>query len=110
MQASSGFRFYDGSTGVAIQSSGTYNDGTWHFVVATYDGSKNVSGIALYVDGEPLTGTTSYLQSSMSGSSSNSAHFQVGSRNGAQQVWNGSLNDEAFFYEGIECCGCYISL
>lgn len=92
-----GFQIYDGSTGVALQSAGTYNDNAWHFVAATYDGSKNVSGITLYVDGVPLTGTTSYLQSSMAGSSSNAAHFQVGSRNNANQVWNGSLDDAAVF-------------
>jgi len=92
-----GFQIYDGATGVAIQSAGTYNDGNWHFVVATYNGTKTVSGIKLYVDGMLLTGITSYLQSSMSGSSSNSADFQVGSRNGAQQIWNGDLDDVAMW-------------
>ena len=35
-----------------IETPNTYNDGQWHYVVATYDGTN----MALYVDGE-LTGT-----------------------------------------------------
>lgn len=34
------------------------NDGKWHHVVCTYDGSSSASGIAIYMDGESRTTTT----------------------------------------------------
>ena len=47
------FGIYDGQT-VVVQSPGSYNDGAWHYVVAT-EGSD---GMNLYVDGQ-LVGTNS---------------------------------------------------
>src|SRR5919205_3175222 len=43
------FGVWDGST-ETISSASSYNDGSWHHVVATQDGS----GMALYVDGAPV--------------------------------------------------------
>jgi hypothetical protein len=37
--------------GVEAVTSGSINDGNWHFLVGTYDGSGQASGIKLYVDG-----------------------------------------------------------
>jgi hypothetical protein len=36
---------------IVIRSSNNINDGQWHHVTATYDGSKNASGSLVYVDG-----------------------------------------------------------
>jgi hypothetical protein len=35
-----------------------YNDGNWHYVVGTYDGSGALSGMAVYIDGSPVTLTS----------------------------------------------------
>jgi hypothetical protein len=41
------------------------NDGKWHFLVATYDGSGEAGGIQLYVDGSAVA--TSMLASTLNG-------------------------------------------
>lgn len=37
--------------GIGVGGSTTLSDGNWHFVVATYDGSSDASGVKLYCDG-----------------------------------------------------------
>ena len=42
------------------------NDGDWHHVVVTYDGSSNVNGINWYLDGIHITSTTNFPSSTKS--------------------------------------------
>lgn len=39
-------------------SSGTVTDGAWHYIAVTYDGSSDLSGLHIYIDGELSDGTT----------------------------------------------------
>lgn len=50
----------NGSTTTVTTTGITPNDGQWHHVLATYDGTSNANGIKLYIDGgTPFTGTAS---------------------------------------------------
>ena len=49
------FGIWNGQT-ETIETPNVYNDGTWHYVVATYDSSVASNNMALYVDGQ-LVGT-----------------------------------------------------
>jgi hypothetical protein len=66
---------------IAIQTTGTFNDGTWHHAVFTYDGSMLRTGLKFYADGTLQT-TTDLFNTSIGGSISNSIDFQVGARDG----------------------------
>ena len=50
------FGVYNGGT-VTIETPNVYNDGQWHYLVASYDSSAGSNNMALYVDGQ-LTGTS----------------------------------------------------
>lgn len=78
------------------QTSSTYNDGAWHHVAVTYDGSKTRAGALIYIDGA-LASVTDHDSASFSGSSSNSANFQVGARNGNNQPFVGQIDDVRFY-------------
>lgn len=47
---------------VASSSSALANDGNWHYLVATYDGSTNASGVTIYIDGVATTIDTDQLE------------------------------------------------
>src|SRR5207302_2546656 len=82
-------------TGTAntLETPGIYNDGKWHFVVAT----QGSGGMRLYVDGAlaasgPATGAQAYL-----------GHLQLGGRvnagwpNQPSGAFSGSISDAAVF-------------
>jgi hypothetical protein len=58
----SAMRFYvgnsNGSNALIVHGSTNVLDGSKHFLVATYDGSRTPSGVHLYVDGSTQTQTT----------------------------------------------------
>ena len=66
-------------------------DTNWHHIVMTYDGSSNVSGVNLYLDGNNDTGVTS---GTLSATISNTASFQVGAKNGANE-FSGNIDEVA---------------
>ncbi len=68
-------------------------DANWHNIVMTYDGSSNVSGINLYLDGNNDTGVTS---GTLSATISNSASFQIGAKNGGNE-FSGNLDEVSVF-------------
>ncbi len=69
------------STVMRRQSVNPINDGLWHSVVITYDGSKLRSGILLYDNGL-ITTMTNYDSPSFVGSLSNNINLEIGSRDG----------------------------
>ena len=65
----------------------------WHHIVMTYDGSSSVSGINLYLDGNPDTGATS---GTLSATISNSASFQIGAKNGGNE-FSGNIDEVSVY-------------
>jgi hypothetical protein len=80
---------------IFVRSSTGLNDGNWHHVVATYDGSNNVSGFTLIVDG--VDDTASTTGTSVSGSISSAAPFQIGGTDSAIDFLVGSLSHIAVY-------------
>ena len=54
------------------------NDGAWHLVAATYDGSGSASGVKLYIDGLTAINAVVKVDSVASGSILNSAPLTIG--------------------------------
>lgn len=86
------FLFIDQFTNIiSAQTTATFNDGSWHHIVCTYDGSKTAVGILIYLDGV-LQSTTSDFSPSMTGSSANAINFEVAARNGNRNAFIGSID------------------
>lgn len=67
------------------------NDNDWHYGVATYDGSTNVSGFKLYLNAVQQT-TVNFYGSSSTVSFANAINFEIGARDGAYQVFPGLIS------------------
>lgn len=79
------------SAGRAAYESTAVNDGVWHHVVATYDGSGSTSGIIFYIDG--ISKTTVSVTNTSPGSIANAASFFVGGVSQASHGFPGSIDD-----------------
>ena len=75
---------------VAVRTSSAYNDGNWHNVLATYDGSGNASGAKIYVDG---TLDTNIITDTFTGTSSSTGPFQISARNGTSFPFVGDVSN-----------------
>jgi len=73
-----------------VNSNIPVNDGDWHHVVFTYDGSSSASGAHIYVDGVDQVLTTTY--NTLSASILNNVSFYAGSRNNTTMYFDGSLD------------------
>jgi hypothetical protein len=82
-------------TAIGIGSSVSVNDGRWHLVAATYDGSGKAAGVHLYVDGVGVAATT--VLDSLSGSILNSAPVTIGAEPDGSDGFDGNMNDVAVF-------------
>jgi len=60
-------------------TSATVNDGSWHHLVVTYDGSSDVSGVNLYIDNAKIVTLTTY-QNTLSSTTLNTGKFSIGRR------------------------------
>lgn len=81
---------------VSYAADSHYYDGNWHLITSTYDGSGSGAGVALYIDGRklsPLSGTGGTITSSPT----NSISAQIGSRNNAQQFFNGLIDQPRIY-------------
>lgn len=74
------------------------NDGRWHLIGFTYDGSSSLSGLKLYIDGQIPPLGNSYT--ALTGSVLTSTDFQISGRDGANYVWDG-LIDEVRVYNYV---------
>jgi len=75
----------------------TDNDGNWHHIVATYDGTKLNSGFKLYVDNVLIT--NSIFTDDLTGSMSNTASLQISGRDGSNNAMQpGSVADMCVIY------------
>ncbi len=96
-------RFYLAGTGdIQINGSQTLSTSQWYHIAVTYDGSSNVSGMKLYVDGVEDTSTTS-SGTTITGSIQNVEPPRIGVRdkNGASpdptKFFSGKIDEVAIF-------------
>lgn len=112
MDGNTGWRFYLSGNDLTIQLRGTgfigdsirvrtdpgdnvgdtLNDGSWHMITCTYDGSGNASGVTLYVDGSPQTLDTQ--NDGLSTDTSNTENMAIASRTGGGNNFGAGNIDE----------------
>jgi hypothetical protein len=75
-----------------------YNDGDWHHVVGTYDGSSGSGGVTLYVDN--IDTGAFILSDTFTSSFLNTADFQISGRDGSNNpLASGTCIDECAVYQ-----------
>jgi len=86
------------SNAIRVHGSTAINDGNWHHVTVTYDGSNSASGFSIYIDGKPETLTITH--DSLSGSTVNDANFTIGSRYGGEYL-NSKIDEVAIYNRAL---------
>ncbi|QOY90046.1 LamG domain-containing protein [Paludibaculum fermentans] len=81
---------------LSVESTISVNDGGWHLVAATYDGSGKASGVRLYSDGVPLAMTT-VVDNISAGPIQSSAPFTIGGAANGDDAFEGNVNEVAVF-------------
>lgn len=80
---------------IQVQTGRTLNDGLWHHVVTTYDGSETAAGVHMYIDGEDATLVTIY--DNLRNDIVNSADCNIGSRDNGSNPFDGDIDDVHIF-------------
>jgi len=78
-----------------LTTNGIINDGSWHYVTMTYDGSSLASGLKLYVDG--IEKTTSVFFDALTSSILTDVNLRIGTRDGGGAPFNGSIDEVAVY-------------
>ena len=87
-----------GGNFLGVEALPSINDGNWHFVVGTYDGSGQASGVKLYIDGAAASTSVVGNGNSLGGLSTlNTAPVTIGSRDGGGLPFGGFLDEAAIF-------------
>ena len=81
---------------IGVRGNTQINDGSWHHLFATYDGSGAASGVNLYVDGSLESMTVLY--DALTGTILTAADFQIAARDGANNAFTGKI-DEVVVYD-----------
>jgi hypothetical protein len=77
---------------IQVATTAMYNDGAWHHVAMTYDGSVTAAGITLYVDS--VAQAVSVSSDNDPGSINNSVNAEIGSRGAvATETFQGDMDD-----------------
>jgi hypothetical protein len=87
---------------IQVRTSNSYNDGKWHLVTATYDGSGNASGAKIYVDN---TLDTNIITDTFTGTSSSISPFQISARNGTSFPFTGKISNASIFNTALPATG-----
>jgi Concanavalin A-like lectin/glucanases superfamily len=83
---------------LGVQSLTSVNDGNWHFLVATYDGSGQASGARLYIDGSAAQTALYGNGNTLNGLTTlNNVPVAIGSRDGGGVPYSGLLSEAAIF-------------
>ena len=80
---------------LAVDTVDDFATGSWKHVVVTYDGGQDVSDVKIYINGSSQTLTT--IHNTLSSSSTTTAPFTIGARNGGALYLNGKTDEVAFF-------------
>lgn len=81
----------------------SYNDGDWHFLCVTYDGSKSASGVTIRVDGLGLVMTGS---DNLTGNPSVPDAFAISLKHGGGAVFDGLIRDVCCFNSELSAMNC----
>jgi len=88
------FKLEDSSTEAQVTATTTINDGDWHLVVATYDGSSSYTGMTLYIDGAAVSTSGS---GTVSSSILTTNPFTLGGDSGGSNDLVGQLAEVAVY-------------
>lgn len=90
-----------GATGgnfLGVEALSSINDGNWHFLVGTYDGGGQASGIKLYVDGAAASTIVAGNGNSLNGLTTlNNVPVTIGARDSGGVPYTGLLDEAAIF-------------
>jgi hypothetical protein len=84
------------SSYIQVDTQAAVNDGNWHFLVGTYDGSGQAGGVQLYIDGNAVPAIT-VLNTLGNGTILNNVPVAIGARDTGAVPFNGLLNEVAIF-------------
>ena len=85
------FNNTSGTNQLAVNAQGSnINDGQWHHIAVTHDGTGTAAGISLFIDGEKYP--NQIVQDNLVSSTISTANFSIGSRNGVEQFFNGLID------------------
>jgi len=80
------------------------NDGVWHHIGFSYDGTSTAAGLELYVDGIQIT--KSFVTETLSATILNNFNLQIGARNGLSgNAFVGSLSDACIWDDIVSAGG-----
>lgn len=99
------FRSFDTAVAhfLAVRTtSDVVNDGYWHHLVTTYNGSATPGGIKIYIDGRETSSYTTVLNSLGAEGINNTGSFNISSfANGSGPLTNGSLDDITIYSRAL---------
>ena len=102
LQTTGELRFSLRNTGgnrLLVETNNTFDDGVWHHVVFTYDGSSTAAGVTIYVDGSSEALTT--VIDALSASISVVNNFYIGSRNATANFCLGNIDELSIYDEEL---------
>lgn len=81
---------------IVVRTTATdFNDGNWHHIVCTYDGTSVAAGVKIYIDGQSESVTA--VIDNLTGAITNIADANIASRNNGENPWNGLLDELAIY-------------
>jgi hypothetical protein len=86
-----------GNPTLLVEAPQIKNDGGWHLIAATYDGSGSANGARLYIDGLPVINAAVLADSVSSGSILNSAPLTIGATTDGGFQFEGNISGAAVF-------------
>jgi hypothetical protein len=80
-----------GANRLRVDTDTTWDDGLWHHVVVTYDGSSQANGVRIYVDG--VEQPTTIVFDTLTGSILNDENLVIGARGDGTVLFYGGMDD-----------------
>lgn len=76
---------------ILVNADPAINDGEWHLVAFTYDGSSTAAGVTIYYDGIPVAVTVN--EDTLSATIVAASTFTVGARNNTSTFFTGTIDE-----------------
>ncbi len=88
-----------GGNYIQVQTVSGYTNSAWRHCVVTFDGSSSATGVAIYIDGSPVTTTT--VVNSLTGTIVNSNNFRLASRDDGFYPYAGKLDEVSVYSRAL---------